>query len=158
MSIFLNLLGDEGVRWFFIWMAGIMALGGWSLFRARQTWLRQSLVLSMILFVAWSVIWLWVVITTNEDVPDPSWTDYIEDVIAILMFFPAGLFAWFYSIWTDNSWPNGVPMALMFFVLSMDSLFWGFVFVSLYRIIRRYIQKKRFTPPNAAPGQRSIST
>jgi hypothetical protein len=102
MSIFSNLLGYEG-PWFFIWMAGIIALGGWCLFRARQTWLRQTLVLSMVLFVALSVIWLWVDITTNKDVPDPSWTDYIWDVIAILMYLPAGLFVWCYSIWTDNS-------------------------------------------------------
>ncbi len=95
------------------------------------------------LFVALSATWFWWILTTNEDVSDPSWVDYVSDAIAVLMVFPVGLLFWGGA----ESWTH---VAMTFFCLFADSFFWGFVGVLLYRAVRRYIWKRRAMPPNTA--------
>jgi hypothetical protein len=122
------------IVWYLISVACPLVLGTWWVVVTRRKWLRPKLVVAMILFVVFAGIWLWIDLTTNEDVPDPSWTDYLGDVIGFLMYVPAALFL------PDTDYPS---LARVIFVLGADSLFWGFVSVSLYQICRRYIQKRR---------------
>ena len=118
-----------------------MALGIWWAFMTRRTWLRQNLIVAMVLFVAFSVIWLWVALTTNEDVPDPSWTDYIWDVIGFLALVPASF------VVSDG---DDFLIMKVIIVLGVDSLFWGFISVLIYRTFRWWVQKRQFTAPTTA--------
>ena len=83
------------------------------------------------LFLALSGLVYWLVMTTNEDVPDPSWTDYLFVVPWILSDFPVGLF-----------FPYGADtLAQSGFILGADSLFWGFVIVALIRGLIYFLKR-----------------
>lgn len=140
MSTVLNILRESDVQQFLGWMLVLIALGIGGIFMMRRSWLRQTLVVAMVLFVPFSFIYLWIALTTNEDVPDPCWTDYIWAVIVFIMYVPATFLV------PDH---ENITILKEMFVLGTDSFFWGFVGVSLYRILRRYIQKRRFAPPNS---------
>jgi hypothetical protein len=105
----------------------------------RLSCLCQVLVVAPVLFALLSGFFYWISITTNEDVPGPSWTDYVFVVPWFLAVFPAALF---------TAEADYVSLTKVIFVLGADSLFWGFLSVSLYRMFRRCIQKRRFMPPN----------
>lgn len=132
---------DSFLIWYFVSVACPMALGIWWAFMTRRTWLRQNLIVAMVLFVAFSVIWLWVALTTNEDVPDPSWTDYIWDVIGFLALVPASF------VVSDG---DDFLIMKVIIVLGVDSLFWGFISVLIYRTFRWWVQKRQFTAPTTA--------
>lgn len=92
-------LGYNFMMAYLAWLCGLtflpVALGVWWLLKTRRAILRKTLAVGLVLFVSLSAIWLWVCMTTNEDVPDLSWTariiDYIVGgVIGVLAFFPFG--------------------------------------------------------------------
>lgn len=94
----------------------------------------QAFGAAILLFIMLFCIWYWAALTTNEDVPDPSWTDYIWAVIGFIMAVPASFLV-----------PDGtdVTIKLAIFVLGADSLFWAFVGVSSYRMFRRLARRRR---------------
>jgi hypothetical protein len=125
--------------WYLISVACLVVLGIWWVVVTRRTWLRPHLIVAMILFAALAIIWLWVALTSNEHVPDPSWTDYLGDLIGVLMLVPVRF------LFPDSDY---VSLPKVIFVLAGDSLFWGFISVLIFQMLRRYIQRKRFMPPD----------
>jgi hypothetical protein len=106
------------------------------------TFFCQTLVVALIILAVTAPVCVLGMLTDNEDVSDTSaWTDYILAPIAFLGVVPAGLLN------PDLSrWPPVIAS------LVGDSLFWGFVFVSIYRISWRYVRNRRLMPPDVYPA------
>ena len=78
----------------------------------------------------------------SPDVPEPSWTDSIFDVVGFMLAFPADFFAQSHeSLLTRVGFTEG---SFIYFGVVVDALFWAFVGVSLYRVLAWYFQKKGF--------------
>jgi hypothetical protein len=88
------------------------------------------------------VTWLAVHVRESPDVPEPSWTDSIFDVVGLMLSFPADFFAKSHvSLLTRVGFTEG---SFSYFGVVVDALFWVFVGVSLYRVLAWYFQKKGF--------------
>jgi len=102
----------------------------------RLSYLCQILVVALAVFAAFAGIWIFALMDAdNEDVTDPSWTDDFFFAIGLCSAFPAFIIS------------RGVGPASDFFLwcgLGLDSFFWAWVMVSVYRMMRRWILRKRF--------------
>ena len=93
----------------------------------------QSLAVALPLFVFLGATWWWLAGSGNEDVPDPSWTDYLGDLAGLLMVFPVGVVFW-----------SGLDHPLVaIFCLSVDCLFWGGAIVLSYRMVKWYFSRAK---------------
>jgi len=93
----------------------------------RRSFICQTFVTATFLFVPLSAILLWTLITENEDVPAPSWTDCLVGVIGFVMAFPC-----FFIVQSDER-----CCLLLFAGLAVNCVFWALIGVSSYRIFRR---------------------
>jgi hypothetical protein len=117
----------------------------------RLSYFHQVLMVALLFFAVFGGILLWALLTpVNEDVPDPSWTDSLDDVIGFVMGFPVfyiaqGVFA------TQGDAPPGMTRIIGVFIgVAVDSFFWAFVSVSFYWSFRWWIQM----PPKPVPDSK----
>jgi hypothetical protein len=103
---------------------------------------RQVLIVALIFFAVYGGIMLWAFLSPVND--EFSNTNSIEDAILFVVGFPV-----FYIMQGDGvAQLSLIGIIVNSIEVAVDGLFWSFVGVSLYRLLRWWIQRRRFMPPN----------
>jgi hypothetical protein len=109
----------------------------------QRSYVCQSLTAALILLALFAVILGCATLyADNEDVPDPTWVDSLFAPVGFLMMYPAALAAPVVDL-------EKPVVAVGGFVL--DGIFWAFVMVALYRMLRWWFQRRRSRGDPRAP-------